>query len=121
MTARRWPFGDQRWEVAGMELGKPAAGLSDETDDGPVPTFPLAGEVPWVMIVVGPGVQVDWKGADLDRFKIPRNFQWQGGGGGAGGPLRLHLPRPSHLVTKDKQGRIKVVAYHPDTSLCAKP
>jgi len=27
---------------------------------------------------------------------------------------------PTHLVTKDKTGKIKVVAYHPDTSKCPK-
>jgi hypothetical protein len=82
---------------------------------------PVGGDNRRVMIIVGPGVKVDWKAADLDRYKIPRNFQWQGGGGGAGGNLADYTcQRPSHLVTKDKKGKIKVVPYHPDTSGCPK-
>jgi hypothetical protein len=82
---------------------------------------PVGGDNQRVMIVVGPGVKVDWKGADLDRYKIPRTFQWQGGGGMPGGSLAGYTCQfPSHLVTKDKHGKIKVVPYHPDTSGCSK-
>jgi hypothetical protein len=74
-----------------------------------------------VMIVVGPGVKVRWNGGDLDRYKIQRNFQWQGGGGMPGGSLADYTcQRPTHLVTKDKRGRINVSTYRPDTSRCPK-
>lgn len=79
---------------------------------------PVGGDNRRVMLVVAPGVKADLKAADLDRFKIPRNFQWSGGPGAGGTLADYTCQRPSHLVTKDKRGRVKVVPYHPDTSHC---
>lgn len=80
---------------------------------------PAGGDHRRVMLVVAPGVKGNLKAADLDRFKIPRKFQWSGGGGG-GGLADYTCQRPSHLVTKDKKDKIKVVPYHPDSSRCPK-
>jgi hypothetical protein len=74
-----------------------------------------------VMIVVAPGVKVDWDAADLARLRISRNFNWNGGGGSPGGELAAYrCIRPTHLLTKDRHGRAHLARWRPDTSRCPK-
>lgn len=73
-----------------------------------------------VMIVVAPGVKVDWDADDLARLRISRDFNWSGGGTAGGNLADYRCRRPTHLLTKDSKGRPQLTRYRPDARGCPK-
>jgi hypothetical protein len=75
-----------------------------------------------VMIVVAPGVKVDWDAADLSKLKLNRDFNWSGNGEGPAkaSPAGYRCARPTHLLTHDRHGQPRLARYRPDTTGCPK-
>ena len=75
-----------------------------------------------VMIVVAPGVKVDWDAAELTKLKLNRDFNWSGNSEGPAkaGPAGYRCARPTHLLVKDRHDRPRLAPYRPDTTGCPK-
>jgi hypothetical protein len=72
-----------------------------------------------VMIVIGPGVKVDWKADDFAKVKLSRDFNWAGNGPGPDTSLAaIRCVRPTHLLENDHRGKPRLSRYKPDTTGC---